>query len=759
MTKVRKIRVGDYVTYGRHEWIVKAKRNKKLNLVRRQVLTGPSIWVHKKKAKHADQSWRAGLKTGDTLSFFISGKWTPAIVIRRTGVQLDVQPSFTNYTEKIHYDSSRIAYAQHDFPAWAEDRICDVLHMGRVRTQRGDGLMFPWEYGETIEIPPQEPKFIKRLTFKFSEVVPGRYPFAFYSRLSNEEIIHDLQMCASGQHQLLGKLLMQYTHSREMKYPLYQSDNCVHAFIEAALANEDNRRVHELLTVGSHQEVFMINEWAVQEHVSHPFFDLNFQATTECLHVDLLWYARRRSRRPETIISQILMQISNELEYKPPILQADAPPGQDYILSRMLGMELEPLESLYLRRVTDYCWLTLHGGFCEPSYERFGGVVSSYGCDHMELVENLVRHSPLKTLVIVHANAISNWSGFAKWHGNRRERGESVVVTTKNTFTRTWTELVGFQRLICLALPNGVGSVYARALASISCNTRWAMFNSPCDPRTVTSAFRALGCPPDFKAMINTRRDTLEQQGILFPLITHKVVHCEPYGFQNLLVNLQGQSEQRQLDYVSKYLIHTSLVPKYLSGSKLDFCEGTLNKICQDFNLNEKGEQRLKEQLKDNCPVCMNQMTESMITSCGHAFCPSCVSELKTRHLDCPLCRSKIDGFIKVSDKNTDGQLVMHKGTCYKVNDVAKWGAKYDYLKLNKEGATIITRYPVVKNKLKKEFPDCEILTTSAVKHGARIANNKLIFVEPMERDFERYFVRAWGDDLDITSLSYKINI
>ena len=130
---------------------------------------------------------------------------------------------------------------EHDFPAWAEDRICDVLHMGRVRTQRGDGLMFPWEYGETIEILPQEPKFIKRLTFKFSEVVPGRYPFEFYSRLSNEEIIHDLQMCASGQHQLLGKLLMQYTHSREMKYPLYQSDNCVHAFIEAALTNEDNR--------------------------------------------------------------------------------------------------------------------------------------------------------------------------------------------------------------------------------------------------------------------------------------------------------------------------------------------------------------------------------------------------------------------------------------------------------------------------------------------------------------------------------------
>ena len=78
---------------------------------------------------------------------------------------------------------------------------------------------------------------------------------------------------------------------------------------------------------------------------------------------------------------------------------------------------------------------------------------------------------------------------------------------------------------------------------------------------------------------------------------------------------------------------------------------------------------------------------------------------------------------------------------------------------MNKKGATIVTRYPTVKNKLRKEFPDCEILTKSAVKHGVRISNNKIIFVEPMDRGFERFLVRAWGEDLDITSLSYKIDI
>ena len=85
--------------------------------------------------------------------------------------------------------------------------------------------------------------------------------------------------------------------------------------------------------------------------------------------------------------------------------------------------------------------------------------------------------------------------------------------------------------------------------------------------------------------------------------------------------------------------------------------------------------------------------------------------------------------------------------------------SKHKYLKLNRKDATIVTRYSVVKNILKKEFPDCEILTTTALKHGARFSNNKIICVEPMEDGFEHFLVRAGGEDLDITSLLYKIDI
>lgn len=760
MTKVRKISVGDYVTFGQVEWIVKAKQNGRCNLVRRRVLTGPSVWVDTRKLKHADQSWRRQLNTGDTLTLFLSGHWTAAAVIKRVSTYIFVQPSFTNYVEKIHHDSGRIAYMQHDFPVWSEDTICDVVHMGVIRTQRGAGLMFPWEYGETVDAPPYAPaKVIKRLAFKKNAITPGYFPFEFYSRLSNEEIIHDILGYSNGQHQLLAKLVRQYRHQRDPRYPMYRSDDDIADFLEIALSNNDTRRVDELLSIGNNRDLFLTNEFLVREKCSIPFFDLNFEMLDGTLHVDLIWYPRRDQSVLKPNIASILKQISNEVSYNPHICLSGsgAPPEQSYIVCRALGMEAESLDRLFLRRVSGSCWLTLHNGFCEPSFTRFGGVISSYGCDTIALVEELYIRNPLKTLVIVHSDTISDWNACATWHGKRRERKEGLVVTTKNTFTRTWTELTGFQRLICVALPSR-GSVYARALDSISCNTRWALLNARC-ARDIPSAFRALGCPYDKRVIINASRGALESQGVKFPKITTSTLNCEPYEYTNVLENLRSYSGQRKLDYVSKYLMHTSLVPKYLSGSKLDFCEGTLGKICGDFELNDVGKERLRVQMRENCPVCMNQMSDAMITSCGHVFCQSCVSQITSRRLNCPLCRGKIDGCMKVSDKNTDGQLIMHGGDYYRVDSDPKWGSKYDYLKLHSVGTTFITRYSVVKNKLRKEFPKCEILTTSAVEHGARISNNKLICLEPMEVGFEHCLSRAGGEDLDITSLLYKIDI
>ena len=102
MTKHRKIKRGNFVKYAGHEWIVKDKKKKKYQLVRRQVVVGHTIWAPKEKIKLADQTWRSELRTGDPINLFIGGIWTSASVLRREGSTLCIQPCFNNFTIRLN---------------------------------------------------------------------------------------------------------------------------------------------------------------------------------------------------------------------------------------------------------------------------------------------------------------------------------------------------------------------------------------------------------------------------------------------------------------------------------------------------------------------------------------------------------------------------------------------------------------------------------------------------------------------------------
>ena len=92
MTKTRKISKGDIVTYHSYEWVVKRKRNGMVNLIRRQVNTGPPIWVPDVRLKHADTSWRTNLRANDPVLLFLGGHWLKSRVLRREGNIVCIQP-------------------------------------------------------------------------------------------------------------------------------------------------------------------------------------------------------------------------------------------------------------------------------------------------------------------------------------------------------------------------------------------------------------------------------------------------------------------------------------------------------------------------------------------------------------------------------------------------------------------------------------------------------------------------------------------
>ena len=49
-----------------------------------------------------------------------------------------------------------------------------------------------------------------------------------------------------------------------------------------------------------------------------------------------------------------------------------------------------------------------------------------------------------------------------------------------------------------------------------------------------------------------------------------------------------------------------------------------------------------KEQIKDNCIVCLNEPKDPVILECGHIFCYKCIYRWISKNPTCPLCRQPI---------------------------------------------------------------------------------------------------------------------
>ena len=742
MTKTRKISKGDIVTYHSYEWIVKRKRNGMINLIRRQVNTGPPIWVPVARLKHADISWRSNLRANDPVMLFLGGHWVKARVLRREGNIVCIQPSFTNITIR-HLDSSgHIAKTSHDFPLWKEDVTRLVMYRGEICLERGKGLLFPWTYAEGVPVNPRPHQLIT--TLKVPVTHTRGFPMKMYNHLSTEEIMYDIfHNNSESMPTILSKLAAQFVNHRLARYSPRRHD-AIDIFAALSLDENDTRRVNELMSVGEHGNTWAMNEFALYRHFSRPYFvpKIKYNADTQTLDVAIYWTGIRAKVTPS--LGKIFEMISTPLNYSPTIFEVDSSPEISYALSRMLGKELEPLEKLYLRKVENH-WLTLKKGFCRDSFSSFGGVVNIPGIDYTMLVSELVKRSPLKTLVVVETDTLPMWKGFALWHGAKRE-DDLVVVTTRSTLLRSWTSLTGFKRLICTAIPS-FGTVYSDVIANMQCKIRWAF------SRATHEAFNVLGLPWNGKAVIMLDQSDMEQMGVLFPIKTVQKVICKAkHSSKNILRNISSMPYNKRKEMLSKYLLNPSLVPPYIRGEKLDTYNGTISSIAENFKVDEK---LLEQRTKETCAVCLEQIKDPAVTPCGHVFCAACAAELDKRNISCAMCRSKINGFMRVSDEDTPGKIVMHGGSCYRVQDDDTWGTKYSILKEHTD-ATFITQYGSVKKVLKKAFPKTTVVTRKAINNGFRVKTPKVVMIEPEELPDFNY---AWGQDLEIIRLCYTVNV
>ncbi len=743
MTKTRKICKGDLVKYHQYEWIVKRKRNQMVQLIRRQVGSGPAIWVPKSRIKHADQTWRQTLAAGDPVKLFIGGHWVFARVFRREGNNLCIQPSFTNFTTRMKDSSGHIAKSTHSFPLWEEDVNKLVMYKGEIQMERGPGLIYPWTYALGVPIKQKEHTFITKLEFRPTHT--SGFPMNMYNHLSTDEIMYDIyENFTHGMPQILSYVADQYVTQCVGRYKV---DNLKLDFFAAqALDQNDSRRLNELLSVGGNTAIWTLNEFALCHHFSRPYIvpKISYDAECDLVVLELYWSGVKMPMVRS--LKKIMEHISTPMKYDPAIIEVQSSPEISFALSRMLGMEIEPLEKLYLRSVNQH-WLTIDRGFCIKTLNRYGGVVHIPGIDFTLLTKELVKRSPIKTLVVVENNTMSMWKKFPQWHGRKREDGK-IVVTTRSTLLRSWTSLQGFKRLICISIPTP-GTVYHDVICGMPCKIRWAF----CNNLSGAGTFHIFGLPNRNRASVKLSRLDMERMGVLFPIKTVQKIMCKTRPTQaHITQNIQFMPYNKKKEMISKYLLKPTLVPAHIRGEKLDRYNGTIDSIASNFKLDKN---ILKERVKETCAVCLETISNPAVTQCGHVFCATCATELDKRNINCAMCRSKINGFMRVSDEDTPGKIVMHNGSCYRVQDDTSWGSKYRILKEHTD-ATFVTQYSSVKKALEQAFPKTKVVTRKAINNGLRVGTSKIVMVEPEPLPNFDY---AWGKDLEIISLCYRVNV
>ena len=245
----------------------------------------------------------------------------------------------------------------------------------------------------------------------------------------------------------------------------------------------------------------------------------------------------------------------------------------------------------------------------------------------------------------------------------------------------------------------------------------------------------------------------MEQMGVLFPIMSvQKIVcDCDHTSYKQIFKNTFWMRNRKTDEYLSKFLLHPSLVPVHIRGQRLDVCEGTIDVIAKRFQIKEE---LLKNRAAETCSVCLEDITSPSVTSCGHVFCEVCVKELDSRNINCAMCRAKFSGYMKISDTNTPGIIEMHNGSCYRIPEKETWGLKYRVLKKHTD-ATFVTKFSTVKSKLKQIFKKTNIITVKALQHGITVNTSKVILIEPGIK--LNYFDKAWSQDLEIIQLSYTV--
>ena len=204
---------------------------------------------------------------------------------------------------------------------------------------------------------------------------------------------------------------------------------------------------------------------------------------------------------------------------------------------------------------------------------------------------------------------------------------------------------------------------------------------------------------------IDVREETIE----CAPTAVYAPHHRRYMALLQEEVKPNNRDIKRMFEDLERMCVHTSCVPLYRYGTRIDVDTATFDNITEMFSFGDNDQKRVKETIAnlDTCALCLEQYERPTITSCGHVYCRECVTQLQKHTNKCPQCRQPIQQFVELVDTSDDIHRVTHLGQVYRVPHITpEEGEKVQQIeRILKQGPTVVcSKYTSVIRYLAKRF-------------------------------------------------------
>ena len=129
------------------------------------------------------------------------------------------------------------------------------------------------------------------------------------------------------------------------------------------------------------------------------------------------------------------------------------------------------------------------------------------------------------------------------------------------------------------------------------------------------------------------------------------------------------------------------------------------------------------------CPLCLDVLTDTCLTSCGHYYCSRCIAPLKATDAPCPVCREK--NFSTMRNLAVERQIGAMKVYCFYHGNGCVWMGPRSYLDehvkaecsfadapclFQKFGCTARLLHTEINDHFKSNFAEHMLMVSSAKK-------------------------------------------